>query len=95
MSRIDYNSGEAYVNLLSIGAPLARCTPLTNELDRPLYKELVIQDDPFYMRFLSHLTILLMYPIYTLTVQHWLSMAMQYLCTLLALQMHSTRSESL
>ena len=58
-----------YANLLSIGAALARCTPLSTELDRPFYKNLVILDNPFCMRFPPYLTVLLMYPMHTLTAQ--------------------------
>ena len=76
MSRIDYDSAKSYADLLSISVALARCTPLSTKLDRPLYRDLVILDDPFCMQFLPYLMVLLMCPTHTLTAQQWLPMAM-------------------
>ena len=76
MSRIDYDSAKAYADLLIKSVALAKCTPLSTELDRPLYGDLVILDDPFHMQFLLYLMVLLMCPTHSLTAQQWLPMAM-------------------
>ena len=75
LTRINYNSAKSYADLLSISVALARCTPLSTKLDRPLYGDLVILDDPFCMRFLPYLMVLLACPTHTLTAQQWLPMA--------------------
>ena len=86
---------ELYANLISIGAALARYAPLSTEINRPLYGDLVILDDPFHMQFLLYLTVLLICHMYTLTAQQWLPMAMWYPCALSALLTHSTKSRFL
>ena len=76
LPQIDNDSAKSYADLLSISVALARCTPLSTKLDRPLYRDLVILDDPFCMRFLPYLMVLLTCPTHTLTAQQWLPMAM-------------------
>ena len=76
MSRTDYDSAKGYANLPSIGAMLTRYAhDFSTELDRPLYGDLVILDDHFYMQYLLYLTVLLTCPMHTCTAQQWLSMA--------------------
>ena len=73
MVRIDYDFASTYMNLLSIGAALARYIPLSTKLDRSICRDLVILDGPFCIQFFLYLTVLLTYPMHTLTAQKWLS----------------------
>ena len=53
--------------MLSIGVELARRAPLSINVNRALYKDLVITDNPFHIQFALHLIVLLTCPRHTLT----------------------------